>query len=269
MDINKRGIFYTAGFFLLGSLVLSLVILSFKNFNYSQQRTGEVLIFDRIYTIDSSIKDGFREIFEEKSGIEINKGASIRFIEPLPNKYEDDFVTAVNKYKQFLESNFSVMLNTENLNSKMPLKIIPHEIEYYHENFGDSVIKINANSSNFNGYNISIDTDETLSSTSCAKSGSAQNVYLNVFATGRTGSCSAEDLQISIVEVSNTNNVKIVTISVSGNDLTITGSLPINVTTSVDSLDELETAYVTFPKELLYLNFSEFGIVKNSTVILV
>jgi hypothetical protein len=51
----KKGIFYTIGFFLLTGIILSLSILSFKNFNFSQERFSEVVVLDRVYEIEKSI----------------------------------------------------------------------------------------------------------------------------------------------------------------------------------------------------------------------
>ena len=101
----KKGIFYTLGFLFLAGLILSLVAIAYKNFNFSQERFSEILILDKIYNIDSSIKNGFKDIINIKSGITINKGASIIFSEPLPNM--NNINDVLDEYEDFLESNFS------------------------------------------------------------------------------------------------------------------------------------------------------------------
>jgi hypothetical protein len=186
----------------------------------------------------------------------------------LPNNNKDALDQALDKYKLFLENNFSVLVNVSGLKTSLPLTIKPHEIKYYHENFGDSIIKVDAKNPNFEGYTLFITTTEDLTATSCIESGPNQDIYINVYATGSTGSCSSLSPAKSTVTLYNSAIELIATMVVSGEDLIITSSKQINITTTVDVLDALGDLSVILPKDVLYMNFTEFGIIKNSTLIL-
>jgi len=260
----KKGIFYTLGFLFLAGLILSLAAIAYKNFNFSQERFSEILILDKIYNIDSSIKNGFKDIINIKSGITINKGASIIFSEPLPNM--NNINDVLDEYEDFLESNFSVLVNIEDIKTRLPLKIKPHEIEYFHQDFGDNTINVNANETNFEGYTVSVTTKEDLKGNSCAASGKKQDVYLVFYASGKNKDCSENGKSKSKVDLYSSSGQQIATVSVTGNDLSASSFLPINITISIDNLNNLGITYILLPKEALYLNFTEFNITKNSTI---
>ena len=264
----KKGFFYSLSFSLIIALVFGLSLIAFKNFNFSQERFNEILIFDRVYELDKSIEQGFKDIFNLESGIIINKGTNITFSEALSNKNSQNFSNALDDYKLFLESNFSVILNIEDTKKRLPLIIIPNQITYYHENFGNSTIKVDAQTSNFAGFTVTVKTAEILSSNSCAGSGVKQNVYIDLFASGSSGSCSYTARSHGIIDLINSKGKAVAKIVVSDNDLDISAMKQINVTTSIDNLENPENMFITLPKGALYLNFSEFNIVKNSTIII-
>jgi len=266
----KKGIFYTIGFFLLTGIILSLSVLTFKNSNFSQDRFNEIIVLDRVYETEVSMAEGFRDIIRIKSGLSANIiGTSIKFTDMLPNNNKNEFEQELEKYKLFLENNFSVIVDVNSLKTNMALTVKPHEIKYYHEDFGDNIIKVEAENPNFEGYILSINTIEDLNENSCVASGSGQDVYMEVYATGTTGSCSSPSHLKSTFALYNSESELIVTMTVSGDDLTVTSSKQINISTTLDALDNLGGLSVTLPKELLYVNFTEFGISKNSTIILV
>lgn len=266
----KKGVFYTIGFFLLGMVLLGFAIFIAKTNLETVDTVSKISSLNRANEVTISIQEGFKKIFNSKSGILISKGSNFySFQENLPNNNKNNFTNAIDSYKDFIENrNISINLNVNELKTNLPLKITPHNIIYSHSNFGDSTIIITAESGNFDGYQISVTTNLELDASSCTNSESAQNVYLHLDATGSPGSCTSSSNTISRIDLEDINNNLIATLEVINNDLTITSISQINVKTIIENLADLGKNNLIYSNNLIYLNYQEFNIEKNNTVIL-
>ena len=266
----KKGMFYTIGFLLLSGIIIGFAILLTTN-NISETITI-VSATDKANEMVLSIQDGFNKIFDKKSGISVSSiGTSITFEEDLPNNNATYFKNYLDSYKSFIESkNISILLSTGELKTYLPLKIKPHNIEYRHLNYGDSKINISAVSNNFGGYSLTVYVDPIHLEPHCTTSGGNQSIYISVdvYRSGQPNSwCNLNKRFIKKVNITgNLPNPQIAVLELNGNDLTITSFQQISVKTTIENLNNLGKKSIVFPDGLIYLNYSDFNIVKNTTV---
>ena len=263
MGKMKKAMFYTVGFILLSSILLALAVIIAKTSIDKLDTISKISALDRSDELVISIQDGFVKIFKSKSGITVASGDSVSFREDLPNENNAIFNNYLDNYKEFIDSkNLSISLNINELKTNLPLRIMPNNIEYKHLPFEDAKIVITAQSSNFDGY--SLEVTSTSQTIDCVITGSAQTVYLKTHVVGVGDECTTNTG--SEVRVNGQDQTPIATFQINGDDLIIKSYTQINIKTSIDNLDDLGKKTIQFPDSLIYLNYSDFNIVKNTTV---
>ncbi|MEK6934657.1 MAG: hypothetical protein AABW46_02155 [Nanoarchaeota archaeon] len=260
-----KAVFFSLGFFILVLIFFSFAVLISDTFKLSRDRTSELIALEKFHTLDESTQQGFRDIFNITSGIKISKTNTITFTEELPNSNETNFKNNLTNFSNFINLNYPIKLSDDIINNELALWIRPHNIKYYHESFGDDIIKVQHESYNFNKYIVNIITTRTLDSTSCSATGNS-NGKLDVSATGASStSCSSNSPQH--VDLFDDSDVLIATVDLTSNILTIDSESSITVTTSINSLDDLNKAVDIYTEEgTLFMNFSDFNFIKNTSI---
>lgn len=267
--MDKLGVFYTLGFLILILIFLSFIAVVNKDYSSTAERVGENFGYEKIRNIDQSIQEGFVDIFSLTSGIVLSKTLdSVIFRETLPNPSSTNFKNNLSNYKTFIESNYSsIFLNIQEINTNLPLIVKYYGIKFSHPSYGGGVLDVTYEQNNFNGFTLTITTDETLDSSSCSGSGSSSDPYLNVNAFGVSGSCSQNG--VANLELFNTDTPRdrLAVVDLSGNVLTITEDDEITVELEVDGLDPIgEAILVETPENVLNFYFDDFRYLKNGTI---
>src|SRR3989344_247787 len=153
----KVGAYYTIGFLLIMLVFLALIILVNKEFKLSIERFSEDAGFEKIHNIDDSIQKSLRDIFFSSSGISVSATqTSASFSETLPNSEDNNFKSNITKFKDFIETNYSVIFDTDEITTNLPLILKPHGITYSHSDYGDNILSISYNDNNFGGFQVTL-----------------------------------------------------------------------------------------------------------------
>jgi len=261
--MNKKGVLFT-----IGLLFLSLIILTFSiviyNFEKSKQEvTTTMIILERTYNENQAIQTGLKEIFQNKSGIILEKNATyIKFKESLPNSKSDIFKNFMIEYKHYIENNTATKLKLNEIVEKLPLKIQPQNITYFHEHFGGNKISIVPDKINFDGYFLKIETNKNI--TSCIINLEPGNLSFEVRVVGISGDpCQ----NVTKINPYGNNFVKVnekIKINVDNGKLSIVNEYkePISVETKL----YLTSKEVCYPSKIINTSYPIFGISKVNTV---
>ena len=264
----RVGVFYSVGFFIVMAAFLLFAVVVMKQYSLSSQRVSEDIGLEKIQTLDISIQEAFKDYFFAKSGINVKKvGDDILYKESLPNSLSTSFKNNITKFKNFLQSNFSIELNTSDINDNLSLYVKPHGIYFTHPSYGGSVLKSGYTSLNFSGYDVTVYTNAVLNDASCQTLGTVTDPYLNVNVFGSTGSCSK--IGITSLTLKDINNVILarVTLVTSTKTLTITGVQAISTDLKVSNLDfNADSAVVTTAENVLRIDNEDFNFKKNGTI---
>ncbi len=260
-----KGMLLTLGFFILILIFFSFALLIANNFRLSKERVSDVIVMDKMKILDESTQEGFRNIFDKTSGITIVKGSTISFTEELPNDNDFVFKNNLTKFNGFINSSYPININLS-LNEELALWIRSHNIKYYHVAFGGDVIKVKPSTWNFNKYSVRINTDRTLDGTSCSGSGSSDG-KLDVSAYG-SGSTSCNLNNVANFKLYDNVDALIAIVNITNNNiLTIDSEMQINVTTSIEDLNDFgKTVDVKTDENTLTINFSEYNFFKKSAI---
>jgi len=273
--MDKVGVFYTAGFFIIIVVFFSFLVIVNNDFIATTDRISDNFGYEKIRNLDQSIQRGFSDLYFLTSGIIITKGSNYTsFREALPNTLIPNLVNNVSRYKDFLKSNFSIVLNDTIINSELPLVIRPHNI----------TIRMAANNSygmtatwtesfipyipaNFTNFLVVLVTNFSLNSTSCIKdTGGFIGSSTNVQAYGPNRNCNSTN--VALFRLKSSNNLVLATIShVFGYFNVFINTPPMTVTVSVEGLKKTDDQIiVTLPDNVLQFNFPDQGFSKNGTI---
>ncbi|MBI2499525.1 hypothetical protein HYV88_04760 [Candidatus Woesearchaeota archaeon] len=257
-----KGMFLTLGFFIVVIIFLGFALIISDSFKTSRERVSDYIVFEKARVLDESVQEGFRNIFDSVSGITIVKGSTVSFTEELPNDNDVNFGNNLTKFNGFINSSYNININTS-LSDDLAVWIRPHDIKYYHIDFGDDIIKVQPRTLNFNKYRVDIVTGKVLDGTSCSGSSSGK---LDVTATGASGtSCSSSS--IARFKLYDNADLLIAYVNVSSNILTIDSETKINVTTNIISLNDLgREVDIKTNDNVLTINFSEYKFFKKSAI---
>jgi len=182
VKMRKKGMFFTLGLSIIALVVLVLSIVIFNNFQTSEERFSNFIVFGRIYDLDISIQEGIKKIFDKTSGISLSTSSNTVIIsENLPNSNNVGFSDEISNFKNFIESNFdNINLSVEDLNTNLTLIIDPVDVSYSHEDFGDRkiVLDYNENVSSVELYFWSNSSNGTVSFTSISSGSLDVNVVV-------------------------------------------------------------------------------------------
>jgi len=257
-----KGMFLTLGFFIVVMIFLGFALIISNSFKTSRERVSDYIVFEKVKVLDESTQEGFRNIFDSVSGITIVKGSTVSFTEELPNSNDVHFKNNLTNYNGFINSSYNININTS-LSENLALWIRPHDIKYYHVDFGDDIIRVQPRTLNFNKYKVDIITDKVLDGTSCSGISSGK---LDVTAKGAGGtSCSSSS--IARFRLYDNADVLLAYVNVSNDVLTIDSEIKINVTTNIVSLNDLgKEVDIKTDDTGLIINFSEYGFFKKSAI---
>ncbi|MFH1592352.1 MAG: hypothetical protein ABIB47_03220 [Candidatus Woesearchaeota archaeon] len=266
----KLGVFYTIGFFIVILVFFSFVVIINRNFISTSERLEEDLGYEQIRNLDLSIQKGFKDIFTMLSGISVSKGTnSVTFTEILPNPSDSNFKSNISQYKTFLESNYPVIFEVEEINGNLPLIIQPYGIELGHLSYGGAEMNLTWKQVNFDGFVVTIQADVVLNSGSCDTSGSSSSPYLNLNAYGSSGSCTVTDnSHVEIFDTQLPPNLQVtLDLDEASQVLTVVASETVTAAVSVEGLTDMaDDTIVTLPEEVLSYNFGDLNFIKNGTI---
>lgn len=262
--MKKKGVLFTISLVMIASIVLALAILNFRNAETTKQRLSEFGSLDRLYSIDSSIAIGFKELFNAYSGINItvNNDQDVTFEESLPNNNADNFEANLDNYKNYIENQDSnVILNIGELKNELPLIIFPNNITYKHNSFGSNQIIINPKEINFNKYYVEIEPSFAIDSCSWSTSPGNLEFELDINEPSCDKARNIDPSQNNLIDINNGG----ILIRIN-NSLYIENNLDaVNVKTTI-SLDEIpeEKIEVFAGREVININYENLNISKHS-----
>lgn len=266
--VSKKGILFTLGLTFLVLVVLALAVLIFHSAQKSEEIIAKLAVLDRVYDLDISIEQSLRDIFNLKSGILINiTDNSIIFEEELPNSNAGSFNSSMKAFKNFVESNFAnINISIDEIISQVPLAIMPYDITYKHVDFGDRIIEVIPKQINFDGYSVFMFISENVSS--CDYDIEEEGGFsFSIEVIGPNGESCSDSM---LIDPSEENEVEIndgaVKIEVEDNILSVIideESIDANVKIRVIGAS---SAYIEYPPVIVYIDFGEFGVYKESKV---
>ncbi len=257
----KKGALFTLAFSFLGILLLALAFTVHSN---EQQYDDQVLtlsVLDRIYEIDSSIDKSLKDLFYLNSGIIINKTpTTIDFIESLPNS--NSINTSFLEFKNFAEKNISnINLKLDTILTEIPLQIKPYDITYKHSS---DIIFVIYPTINFNGFDISIQLNGNISTcTSDVESGTFP-FSLTVQDTKGSTCIWSDPIDSSDDSEFEINNELIIEFDENQLEIRLENSSLTSIIKTSISLSNTNQSYVRFANPSLSINYTDFGILKES-----
>lgn len=295
--MDKIGFIYTIGLLFMALTVLSLALFIVDTGKGSERNVADLVKYERLYNLDSSINEAFVEIFKVAGNISINysnKTNNTLFIkERLPNNRHVAFGYNMTTFRKFL--NKSISTSSENItiynrhmdtvNLTLPLIITPYNITYEHlPAFGGNQIRISPRTFNFYGYNITILSSADILTTSAwapaLSSGSSNDMIFKVRIKGPSAgnqiitNARIQSTTISTLTVRNLANTQdLFRISLDNAKVTIENLQPatntIIVTSGIMMIgNQREITKIMYPKKLYNITFDELNIKKSSSVTL-
>jgi len=259
-----KGMLLTLGFSIVVLIFLGFALIISNSFKSSRERVSDYIVFEKAKVLDESVQEGFRNIFDSVSGITIVKGSTVSFTEELPNSNDINLKKNLTRYNNFTNSSYPININVS-ISDDMALWIRPHDIKYYHADFGDDIIKVQPRTFNFNKYKVDIITSRILDGTSCSASGSSGG-KLDVTVKGASGtSCNSNS--IANFKLYDNADVLLAYVNISSDILTIDSEIRINITTNIVSLNDLgKEVDIKTDENTLVMNFTEYNFFKKTAV---
>jgi len=88
----KKALLFTIGLVIIASVLLTLAALNFRNSELTKDRLAEIGSLDRISSVTSSISNGFKDLFNSYSNIDvITTKSNITFEEDRQNFFCYEF----------------------------------------------------------------------------------------------------------------------------------------------------------------------------------
>jgi len=258
----KKGVLFTLSILLIVSLVLAIAILNFKSVQKTKDVLSEVGAVERVYNLGTSVANGFKEIFNAYSGINLTLvNETITFKEFLPNTNTALFKNSLDNYKVYVENeDNNTKLNINTLKNELPLLILPHNITYTHSSFGDKRIIVDPNKINFDKYYVKI---ENFITTSCN-----WNTYPGTFQfqleTDNPTCNNIQNIDITQNNLININN-GIILIYINKTLIIENNGASAYITTSIN-LNKTNHDRITIESkpDIINLNYSDLGVSRTS-----
>jgi len=275
----KKAVLFTLGLFFLAMTVFSLAIVLFHVSLKSEDVFLRFVSIDKLYETDISLQNSIRDIFNAKSGMSISTTSStVSFQDYLPNNNEDQLTSALNNFRNYVESNDSnININVNKITENISLVIEPYNITYKHLFSEDNITYVIPSAeANITSYAVYLNTGNvnfTTYSWDSVPSGSNTfelnvqdeqgNSDSDIYSIGDSGEhimtveTLAGDIKIKIWDSSNlfVNN---------------TAELNLSIRTDI-TFEELpnEETSVILSGDIINIDFSDFGIKKKSGVRLI
>ncbi|MEK6973625.1 MAG: hypothetical protein AABW41_00025 [Nanoarchaeota archaeon] len=178
---NKKAQLFLVTLTLLAFTILTLSIIAYQTSQSFENRLSDIASFERLSNLDLSAQKVLKNIFDDKSGINVTiKGLDVTFEETLPNVHAE-FNASLDSFKNYLETNFdSINLSIGSIKQYIPLLMPSHNIFYNHSQ--NNVINITNSEFNINALDVYFATNSTLlSGYSCSLTmGSSPSILLSV-----------------------------------------------------------------------------------------
>ncbi len=288
----KIGFLFTIGLLLMSLTVLSLALFIAEVEKGSNEKVTELVRYDRLHDLDTSINEAFREIFKVSSGISIiysNKTNNTFFIkENLPNGNSTRFAQNMTAFEKYLNKTINsptdnitlYLANLANVKANLPLVITPYNITYTHlPSFGSDTIRVSPKQFNFYGYNITITTPINPSTTlQTFKTTAGTDMIVKIKIIGPTQNraftqrVSSSGLSYLQVKDSATGTINLFNISFNNSKLWIdkqAGVAKIDVKTGIMMTgNQKELLRIWYPRKLYNVTLPQFNIKTSSNVMI-
>lgn len=288
----KVGFLYTIGLLLMALTVMSLALFIAEVQKESNEKVAELLKYERLYELDTSINEGFAEIFRVASGISIihnNITQNVTFIkETLPNSNNTIFSQNMSSWERFLNKTASLPTenitiyrqNIETVKSRLPILILPYNATYDHvPNFGGDTIRLKPVTTNIPGYNISVISPIDVLSSSPWRTTSGSDFIIKIKISGPTTNIiknqKISKTGMSYLQVRNSaNTANLLNISINNSQLYIdrysgvariwtTTGIILNITSKQTGLTQF-----MYPKRMYNVTLANFSLKTSSHVLL-
>ncbi len=274
----KKGMFFT-----LSAIVITALLVVLANV-IVDSATDETVALERsnglarAQVLHASLERALQTVFVRQAGIGIDiDDSTVTFNEELPNNNVQGFRDAVDDLAAFVQaSNQPVTLSASTFKDDPVLRVLPDNITYSHNTFGNDILITHGNGS-AEDYYVLATTDELF--TLCLWSFTPGSTSLRVRVEGFTTNILGQVVpnvcdRTELVDPSVNNTVTVVnalltTASISlfnDGDLAISGSLDMNVSTRLQLPDQGEDLTVRHPSVVVVTNASRLGVERNDGV---
>lgn len=156
----KKGILFTLGLSFLAISIFSLAMIIFHESLESEDVFLRFASLDRAYELDASLQNSIKQIFYAKSGMSISvEDSTISIQEYIPNQNKDQLTSALNSFRNYVESNDSnVDINVGEITDNMSFVIEPYNINYTHSFENKIAYIIPSEYANITSYVLNLDT---------------------------------------------------------------------------------------------------------------
>jgi len=256
----KKALLFTMGLVIIASVLLSLAALNFRNSELTKDRLAEIGSLDRISSVTSSISNGFKDLFNSYSNIDvIITKSNITFEEDLPNSISN-FQNNLDSYKNYVESSDkTINLSISKLKTQLPLNIFPHNITHKH-NFANNEIFVIPKQPNLNKYAVELPSSFNITSCSWSYSNGSLNFELKTNTPICNGNVYLDSSQNNLITINNGFLIKI------NSTLLISNSLsPVRLKIFI-GLNDLGNSKVLLlsDSDIINVKYDNLNISKNS-----
>ena len=257
----KKAVLFTVSLIMISSIVLALAVLNFTNAQRGKDRLAEFGSLDRMYEISNSIAFGFKQIFNDNSGINITlNGLEVTFEENLPNNNDDTFSNMVQGYKNYIESeDANIRITIDELKEDLILGIHPYNITYGHDPFGGNKIIVKTEQINYNKYYVEIDPGFSINSCTWSTSLGSLVFQLKTDDAQCDDTVSIDESQNNIININ--NGGLIITIN---NGMIIENNLAASKIITKISLNNINEKITVSADNIINMSYNDLDISKNS-----
>ena len=269
--MERLGVFYSIGFFILGTVFIAFAVLVTHYFTFSLQEISDDATDQRVHTLDESIQQSFRDLFTITKITLRSTNDSFTLIETPSQTNDDNFKENLTQFRDFLQSNYSIQFNVTDITTDLPIFIKPYGIIIQHPQYDSGKIAVMYDQVVFDMFNLTINYDNVIDANSCQPSGTSSNPALNVYVIGTSGESSCDFPGISNFDLYDINSPPnlITSVRLSGKNLNIT-SFDIGSTTYTLRILNFdvsnESMIVTTKEQVLSYSYPDFGFFKNGTI---
>lgn len=278
--MKRKGIVQSIGMMMLAGLLLSLAVLIYHDMQKGNDRFSEMMVYDRLYDLDSSISQGFGKIVQSNGISASMQGDSFTISETLPG--DSKLVSEIEEFASFISkrhvSNPSVAFSNSTLDSvkqTVPIIISPHNITISHTSFPSGNLQVIPSSLNINNYTVYIESSKTtvafnsagMSSGSFPVSVSVKTLTNTLSWQGNINPASGNILLLNFDVGLPSPETMIITINDPAKLVINRGNMSVLQTLTVGlQQNGNEQAYASFPASLYSISFENSNLSKSGTV---
>lgn len=257
----KKALLFTIGLVIMASVLLALAALNFRNSELTKDRLAEIGSLDRISSAASSVSNGFKDLFNAYSNIDLTiTNENLTFEEDLPNSISN-FRNNLDSYKNYVESNDkSINLSINNLKTRLLLNLFPHNITYKHNFANNEIFIVPYQLPNFNKYYVELPSSFNITSCIWSYSNGSLNFELKTNNQACNGNVYLDSSQNNLITINNGLLIRI------NNTLLISNSLStvrLKIFIGLNDIGDTKVLALS-DQDIINIKYNNLNISKNS-----